>query len=171
MEFTSIKDYETYGINKNGEVKDLRNGNIKDQFIRNTQNCQYRFVNLQNPSGTKPFMVHRLVAITFIENPHNYSEVDHIDRNKDNNNIDNLRWADRIIQSNNRNPEGWSKKGYPKYITYEELSTKKNPYACWVFQIRSKIYGSHKKRFKTSEFTLEDVIKYKEEYLSKFILN
>lgn len=168
MDFIAIKDYETFAINKNGEVKDLRTGQIKEQFVRNTINCMYKFVNLQNPDGWKAFMVHRLVALTYIANPHNYPEVDHIDRNKENNNVDNLRWANDIIQSNNRKPDGWSKKGYPKYITYEDLHSKKNPYSCWVFQIRSKLYGSHKKRFKTSKYTLEDVIKYKEEYFSQF---
>ncbi len=166
-EFKAIKDDKTNSIYRKEEVKCLRTGKIKEQFTRNT-NYMYRFVNLQNPSGWKAFAIHRLVALTFIENPHNYLEVDHIDRNIENNNVDNLRWADDIIQSNNRKPEGWSKKGYPKYITYEDLSSKKNPYSCWVFQIRSKIYGSHKKRFKTSQYTLDDVIQYKEKYLSQF---
>lgn len=38
---------------------------------------------------------HRLIAETLIENPNNYEEVDHIDRNKKNNNINNLRWVSR----------------------------------------------------------------------------
>lgn len=41
------------------------------------------------------YYVHRLVAETFIENPNNLSDVDHIDCNKENNNVDNLRWVTR----------------------------------------------------------------------------
>ena len=45
--------------------------------------------------------VHRLVAIGFIENINNYPTVDHIDRQRDNNNVENLRWASSKIQSTN----------------------------------------------------------------------
>lgn len=37
--------------------------------------------------------IHRLVAETFIPNPHNYDSVDHKDRNKQNNHISNLEWC------------------------------------------------------------------------------
>lgn len=37
--------------------------------------------------------LHRLVACTWIDNPHNLRDVDHIDGNKLNNNIDNLEWV------------------------------------------------------------------------------
>lgn len=37
--------------------------------------------------------IHRLVAQTFIPNPDNLTDVDHIDGDKDNNNVENLRWC------------------------------------------------------------------------------
>ncbi len=157
-EFRPVKDYETYGVNKLGQVKDYRTGLLKDAF---TNHDGYKLVNLQNPNGWKAFMLHRLVALTFIDNPENYKEVDHIDRDKSNNHIDNLRWADDIIQNNNKKGSG----KYPKYITFDNSSpTKKNPYSCWVFQVRSSIYGSHKKRFKTSEYTVDDAIAYRDKW-------
>lgn len=45
--------------------------------------------------------VHRLLGQTFLDNPENYPTVDHIDRNKTNNNLDNLRWV--TIQQNGNN--------------------------------------------------------------------
>ena len=38
-------------------------------------------------------MMHRLVATAFIPNPDNLPEVNHKDKNKSNNHIDNLEWT------------------------------------------------------------------------------
>ncbi|MFZ9205473.1 MAG: HNH endonuclease signature motif containing protein [Candidatus Nanopelagicaceae bacterium] len=53
------------------------------------------------------YYVHRLVAEAFIENPNNLSDVDHIDCNKENNHVDNLRWYTRQQNvARNALPEG-----------------------------------------------------------------
>ena len=55
-----------------------------------------------NINGVKKRMfVHRLLAITYIENPENKKEIDHIDGNPSNNSLDNLRWATPKENSNN----------------------------------------------------------------------
>lgn len=38
-------------------------------------------------------LVHRLVAETFLNKPRRKNDVDHIDRNRQNNNVENLRWV------------------------------------------------------------------------------
>ena len=45
--------------------------------------------------------LHRIVAILFIPNPHNKPCVDHIDGNKLNNRVDNLRWVTYSENMNN----------------------------------------------------------------------
>ena len=48
----------------------------------------------------KGFFIHRLVAITFIDNPNNFSEINHKDEVKTNNNADNLEWCTRKYNCN-----------------------------------------------------------------------
>ena len=52
--------------------------------------------------GEKAHSVHRLVAAAFIPNPNNYLTVDHKDRNRTNNHVENLRWC--TLSENMRNP-------------------------------------------------------------------
>ena len=49
----------------------------------------------------KDYKVHRLVAECYIPNPENKKEIDHINRNKLDNRVENLRWVTR--SENNRN--------------------------------------------------------------------
>lgn len=59
-------------------------------------NSRYNQVNL-----FKTMTVHRLIALTFLPNPDNLPEVDHIDRNKRNNHVLNLRWVTRSTNERN----------------------------------------------------------------------
>lgn len=52
------------------------------------------------PQKGKWYKIHRLVAMSFIENPNNYPEVNHKDENKENNRVDNLEWCDSYYNNN-----------------------------------------------------------------------
>lgn len=60
----------------------------------------YLRLNIKNDGGQKKFLVHRLIALTFIPNPENKPQVNHIDSNKSNNCVKNLEW---ITNKENRN--------------------------------------------------------------------
>lgn len=47
-------------------------------------------------------LVHRIIAEAFLENPNKYKTVDHINRNRSDNNLSNLRWANQKMQSDNK---------------------------------------------------------------------
>lgn len=49
----------------------------------------------------RKYSVHRLVALSYIPNPENKPEIDHIDGNPKNNCVDNLRWVTRSENENN----------------------------------------------------------------------
>lgn len=53
----------------------------------------YEVVIIRNESKKRHIKVHRLVAEAFIPNIENKPQVDHIDRNKRNNEVGNLRWC------------------------------------------------------------------------------
>lgn len=54
--------------------------------------------------------MHRLVAQEFVDNPYNYTQVDHLDGDKLNNNANNLEW---VTPKENTN-RAWNK-GLAKY--------------------------------------------------------
>jgi hypothetical protein len=61
--------------------------------------------------GRKDKLVHRLVAIAFIDNPYDKYTVNHKDGNKSNNNIDNLEWATYSEQEIHAYDIGLKKRG------------------------------------------------------------
>jgi len=61
----------------------------------------YKIISLWKNGIGKMFRIHRLVAAAFIPNPENKPCIDHIDGDRANNHIDNLRWSNRKQNSNN----------------------------------------------------------------------
>ena len=53
----------------------------------------YPSVVLSKGGKTKPYCVHRLVALSFIPNPNNFKCVNHKDENRNNNRVENLEWC------------------------------------------------------------------------------
>ena len=106
-QYATVKDYPNYAVSNWGDVL-----NIKTQRIlkREDNGNGYSQVVLSNNGIPKTIKVHRLVALHFIDNPNNYECVDHIDRNRTNNNIDNLRWVDRSQNQRNREVRGHIRK-------------------------------------------------------------
>ena len=67
--------------------------------------------------------VHRIVAETFINNPRGCKEVDHINRDKSDNRVENLRWCTH--EENMSNISKITKRTYWKDITAKDLTTEK----------------------------------------------
>ena len=70
-------------------------------YIGRTNNNYHKVV-IQYNGVKRNMRVHRLVAETFLPNNNDLPEVDHIDRNRINNHISNLRWVSRSDNLKNR---------------------------------------------------------------------
>ena len=79
-----------YKANVYGQIKSLYTNKI---LKSNLCNNGYWGLTLCKNKIKKRYNVHRLVALTFIDNPNNYPIVNHIDGNKQNNNVNNLEWC------------------------------------------------------------------------------
>jgi hypothetical protein len=88
-EWKLIEGYENYEVSSHGRVRNNKTGLILKPAYNN---CGYIHVSIINTNKTTR-MVHRLVALAFIPNPENKIQIDHIDNDKTNNNISNLRWV------------------------------------------------------------------------------
>lgn len=102
-----IKDFEgIYQISNLGRIKRLakriyNEGLIgkkyfdsKERILKpSTISKGYKGITLTKDKKRYSKKVHRLVAETFIPNPENKPQVNHIDCNKENNRIDNLEWC------------------------------------------------------------------------------
>ena len=91
-EWKDIKGYEgRYQISNYGNIKSFKNG--IGRILKPVRHKHgYMWVSLCDGKTIKPFLVHRIVAETFIPNPNNLKTVNHKDENKENNNVDNLEW-------------------------------------------------------------------------------
>lgn len=109
---------------------------------------------LQVYIGGKKYLVHRLVAECYIPNPNNKPQVDHINRNRDDNRVENLRWATNSDNQRNtvKNDRVNSRGGVH---WYED----KNQYDREHYYRNHEKYLAHKKEYnahrcKTHKFVL-----------------
>lgn len=111
-----IKGYEgLYQVSNKGRVKSVdrvvrskhnsnqkRKGRILKQHITKDGYLQ---VTLSKCNKLKTYRVHQLVGMAFLENTHNYIEINHKDENPLNNDVRNIEWCSRSYNNNygNRN--------------------------------------------------------------------
>ena len=86
-----IIGYENlYKINNYGEVLSLRSNKI---LKPNNNGIGYFIIQLCKNGKRKNYLIHRLVAEHFLDNPNNLTEVNNKDEDKSNNFVNNLEWC------------------------------------------------------------------------------
>lgn len=87
--FGNIKSLDRYVKTKNNSLRIIKGKILKPKVCRSG----YFNICLWKDSAKKCFYVHRLIAITFLKNPNNYPQINHIDMDKFNNNVNNLEFC------------------------------------------------------------------------------
>ena len=105
-ELKIIKDYPNYSISNLGYVINNRTKRkLKNLIQKYKSGYQCYRVNLYNGGKPKNAKIHKLLGEYFITNPKPdiYNEIDHINRNPLDNDLSNLRWCNRSINTQNTN--------------------------------------------------------------------
>jgi len=148
MEIQGFPDYLIYN---DGRVWSSVKGN--GRFMKTNKNhdgyLQLRLLNrLTGKRHNK--RISRLIAEHYIPNPENKPEVDHINRDRADNRLENLRWVDRAENNNNRG-------------IHKKYSTNKSGHKFISWNNQRKRWRSFNRYFKSKT----DALCYKYIYLLK----
>lgn len=126
-----------YLIDDKGNIFTDRNGVLKQ--LRPYLDSKKRYLQIkltQDDGQRRPWLIHRLVALTFLPNPKNLSDVNHKNHNSLDNRVQNLEW---ISHKSNI------------YHSYEIVSAKRNFKICDLY---------YKKNFIKTFESLKDAAKF-----------
>ena len=158
-----LEQFFNYELNQEGVLRNVKTNRISKGFITNG----YIRFNLKQDGLSKKVFKHRLIAELWIPNPDDLSCVDHKDRNKLNNAIENLRWC--------RFDENMRNVSTPKTNTSGEMNIQKcfnHGRPRWLVMFGNHSKGNqHVKKFKRdpdSDDIPDEVIAYRDTYAKQW---
>ena len=159
MLFARLPNYPRYRIYINGDIYSEKRG----KYLKhgNTSNG-YKKICLYNENGQKMFSIHRLMGILFIPCNKLFDrnvEIDHINGDRHDNSLKNLRWCDRSTNNVNKKLKP-TNTGFP-YIKKNKGNSKTG------FVFRGGIRRNSKMIIEIRKAKLEDVVKDMREFIIK----
>lgn len=115
-----VHGFPAYAVSTHGQVKNV----VEDKLLKQSKhNKGYLKVSLTNDEGYAYLYVHRLVLQHFVNNPDGKKQADHIDGDRTNNHVSNLRWATAQENAFNRVSVRGKKDAIPKGVTRTKKGT------------------------------------------------
>jgi hypothetical protein len=159
-----LEKFDNYEMNQEGVLINVKTKRILKGSIGEDEYTRFEL----NQDGLKKNVLkHRLIAELWIFNPDNLACVDHIDRNRLNNAVDNLRWCS--YEENSRN------QSKPKNNSSGEMNIHKcfnHGHPRWVVLFGRHTAGNeHRKYFPRdpdSDIIPEEVKQYRDAYSLKW---
>ena len=128
-----VREFPNYMVSSCGRVMNIRTFRV----LRPLNNRgDYLYVDLSSNVKTSHKNIHRLLAEAFILNLTDLPCVDHIDRNKLNNHISNLRWCTREENQHNRSKNKNTSSVYKGVSFHKKLNK-------WQAGIRQNSHSTH----------------------------
>jgi hypothetical protein len=140
--------YDDYEVSSLGRIR--YQSKITEQLLTR-EGYSYILINDQRE------FVHRLIAKVFIPNPENKPQVDHINHNRNDNRLENLRWATCKENCNNkgsfkknkniwRSYDGWEVKFYGTWAYREQFSSLEDAIARrdQILKLKAEYFASNK---------------------------
>ena len=132
-----LKDFSGYYAGCDGNIYSMEGGKIK-KLKPYLNRCGYYIITIKG----KTKILHRLIAKTFLPNPKNLPEVNHINGARTDNNVKNLEWCSRLENARH----SWKFLGRKSSMLGR--TGIKSPYSKPIIQIKdnkvvAKFYGTY----------------------------
>ena len=155
-QFVDLKGFEDdYEISKE-YPHEIRNKNTNKIVSEYTENTGYIRISLKG----RKYQKHRLVAYQFIENPNGLQYIDHINHDRTDNRIENLRW---VSQKDNLKNKASSRGIIYRYFDYTDFDDEDmeqvNEYKAYHFE--NYYYNQ-----RTNKFYFDTGVNYRELHIS-----
>ena len=136
-----IDGYNNYEISSHGRVRN----NCTNRILKTQIQFGYEIVRLTKDKKRNEIRVHRLVGFAFLHKENNQTQIDHIDQNRLNNMLNNLRWSTPSINCRNKSVGIINLSGHLG-VNFDESRNR------WVATWRDENMKHQQKRFPIKKF-------------------